>query len=392
MALAKSSEYNVSQGLRWSVVVTLAMLIISWQDNSARALLLAIPFSLAAYLLYFSVGTPSLAAALWQWCDNRLSRLLLLPLALVALLYLYVWLMGANPWQGNSWQIPLLFCAPVLFYYWAVGRDTAITWRDAIGAVLCVLPYALHDYYFATRLPSGGGGIESLYLTLAIIVAVYAVVVVRQLARVGFEFTLSFTSAKLVLMGWALFFLLVLAIGIPGGLLKWSGYEPLTPALLISGLALFLRTLFGTALPEELFFRGFCLNLLEQRITQSGNWRRYLYGALLLLPLAALVGYAAEEKAQWFPLLVAALLVALTFHLNGRNVPQAAYHTALLIVSTLFGLVHFHIHSNLFIGLAMVAGWLYGHVYRKTGSVFYAALTHTLVNVSPPLFGFILVR
>jgi len=63
-----------------------------------------------------------------------------------------------------------------------------------------------------------------------------------------------------------------------------------------------------------------------------------------------------------------------------------------LIVSTLFGLAHYHIHPTLFMGLAMIAGWAYGYVFHKSGSVFYSALTHTLINTAPGLFGLIIVR
>lgn len=377
---------------RLSIVVTLAMLLIAWQSNTTTALLLAVPFALFAYLLYFSLGSAPLAAHFRQWCDGSLLRFLLMPLLLAALVFLYVALAGGNPWQGNSWQIPLLYCAPVLYYRWVVGNETAISWKDAVGALLCLLPYVLHDYPFDSSLPSGGGGIESLYLTLAIIVMVYALVVVRQLQRVGFEPYFSLAAVKISLTGWALFFVLVLAIGLPGGLLKWTGYEPLTPALVIGALAVFLRTLFGTALPEELVFRGIFMNLLQQRLEQTGNWQRYLFGSALLLPLALLAGYSIEDKAQWFPLLCATLLWGATYWLTRRDSRQAALYTAMLIVSTLFGLAHYHIHSTLFIGLAMFAGWAYGYVYHKTGSVFYSALTHTLVNVTPALFGLTLVR
>jgi membrane protease YdiL (CAAX protease family) len=392
MELAATPDKKVVPALPLSGGVTLAMLLMAWQTNSTAALLLAFPFSLMAYALYFSIGTVPLAPHIRQWCEGRLLRLLLIPLLLVVLLFFYVVLAGEQPWQGNSWQIPLLFCAPVMFYRWVVGSEAAITWKDAVGAVLCILPYAMHGYPFNSDLPIGGGGIESLYLILAIVVAVYSLVVVRQIERVGFVPYYSLIAFKLVLKSWALVFGLALVCGLPGGLLKWVGYEPLAPALLISALALFLRTLFGTALPEELLFRGVFMNLLLQWLEQSGQWRRYFHGSLILLPLAAVAGYTIDNKAHWFPLLVATTLWALTWWLNRRDAGQAALYTAMLIVSTLFGLAHYHIHSTLFMGLAMIAGWAYGYVYQKTGSVFYSALTHALVNTAPGLFGLALVR
>lgn len=376
----------------WSVAVTLAMVLITWQSATVTALALSIPFSLSVYLLYFSIGTAPLAVPLQQWCGGRWWRLLLLPLALAALLYLYVLLTGGTPWQGHGWQIPLLFCVPVLFYRWSGASGTAITWRDGVAVGLCVLPYALHDYPFDSHLPIGSDGIETLYLTTAIIVAVYAVVVVRQIKGVGFEFALSRHSVKLSMVCWVLFFPLVLVFGIPGGLMKWTGYEPLTPVVMIAGVGHVLQTLFGTALPEELLFRGVLMNLLQKRLEQTGLWQRYLKGSLLLLPLAVLAGYSIDDRLLWFPLLCAIVLWGAAAGLCRRDSAQAPLYTALLMVSTMFGLVHYHMQSSLFIGLAMFAGWTYGYVYHKTGSVFYSALTHTLVNVSPSWFGLMLVR
>lgn len=78
--------------------------------------------------------------------------------------------------------------------------------------------------------------------------------------------------------------------------------------------------------------------------------------------------------------------------LSRRAAQQSYIYTSILITSLLFGLAHYHIHLNLFMGLAMVACWVYGYVYHKTGNVFSAALTHTLVNVGPSLFGPTLIR
>jgi len=375
-----------------STVVTAAMIFIGWRKNAPAVLALATPFSLIVYVLYFSVGSHGFIQHVWQWCGKSLARYLALPLALAMLQYLYVAFSGNNPLQANSWQIPLLFCAPVVFYRLVTGDEATITWKDAIGVMLCVLPYVMHDYPFSSDLPLNGGGIESLYLTLAMVAAVYAVAGARRMPHVGFFLYYTTDALKKSMSAWALFFVIVLVVGIPGGLVKWVGHQPVTASMLISGFALFLRTLFGTALPEELFFRGAFMNLLQQRIRQTGNWQRYMNGSLLLFPLAATAGYTTHDKAQWFPLVCAMLLWGGTKILNRRQPQQASIYTSLLIVSTLFGLAHYHIHSTIFMGLAIIAGWTYGHVYQKTGSVFYSALTHTMVNISPALFGFVLTK
>lgn len=374
-----------------SLLFSLAMVVMAWQRNSPTALVIALPTAIFTYLLLFSVGSEPLASRLQRWCGSSLLHTLQMPLLLVVVLALYVVVNGGNPLLGNSWQIPLLFCAPALYYY-LFCHGEAITWRDIPGGLLCVLPYGLRDYPFSTALPYGGGGIETLYVTFAIIVAAYALVVVRRLPLVGFVAYYSRDALWLVAKGWALFFVLVLAIGIPGGLIKWVGFEPFSLSMVIANLALLLRTFVGTALPEELIFRALFLNLLFQKMSQSGKWDIELYGALLLVALAVAAGYTTEAIAPWFPLLTAVLLWSATWRYTRVHPDEGARYTALLIIAILFGLLHYHIHSNLFMGLAMIAGWIYGYIYMRTGSVFYSALTHTLVNVSPMLLGFELIR
>ncbi len=58
----------------------------------------------------------------------------------------------------------------------------------------------------------------------------------------------------------------------------------------------------------------------------------------------------------------------------------------------IFGLVHYHAGSIIFVGLAAIGGWAYGYTYIKTKNVFYAALVHTLVNTSALMFGLELAK
>ena len=66
--------------------------------------------------------------------------------------------------------------------------------------------------------------------------------------------------------------------------------------------------------------------------------------------------------------------------------------TAMAIASVLFGLVHYHAGSIVYISLASIAGWAYGYTYYKTRNVFYSALVHTLVNNTFLIIGIELLK
>jgi membrane protease YdiL (CAAX protease family) len=148
-----------------------------------------------------------------------------------------------------------------------------------------------------------------------------------------------------------------------------------------------LRIFIGTALLEEVFFRGLLQNMLAKQIKQSGQWKKYWRnGFIILVILSAWAGYALELNLIWFPVAIAIGLFVPAYFLEKKQYQAMGTYTALAIIAMSFGLAHYHKGSIIFVGLAAVAGWAYGYTYLKTRNVFYAALVHTLVNFSEFLF------
>ena len=94
----------------------------------------------------------------------------------------------------------------------------------------------------------------------------------------------------------------------------------------------------------------------------------------------------------WFPALITLLLFFAAFAIERSGVSTKGTYTALAITSVIFGLVHYHSGSIIFVGLASIGGWAYGYTYIKTKNVFYAALVHALVNSSHLIFGIELLK
>ena len=99
-----------------------------------------------------------------------------------------------------------------------------------------------------------------------------------------------------------------------------------------------------------------------------------------------------KGNMQWFPALITIFLFLAAYFIERSGTNPKGTYTALAIASVLFGLVHYHSGSIIFVGLASIGGWAYGFTYIKTKNVFYAALVHALVNNSHLIFGLALMK
>lgn len=238
-----------------------------------------------------------------------------------------------------------------------------------------------------------GGVFDSVYRIVIILAIVYAFVVVRNLKDVGFfpEFRLRYLWTALWI--WIVFYAFVFIIGYSVDFLKFVGYEDVFSVLLVSVGISVLRVFLHTAIFEELFFRGLLQNMLSKRITQNNSWKSFWnWGGAILLILSLITGYLMEGSMPWFPALITLLLFFTAFAIERSGISTKGTYTALAITSVIFGLVHYHSGSIIFVGLASIGGWAYGYTYIKTKNVFYAALVHALVNSSHLIFGIELLK
>ncbi len=360
-----------------------------WDRAAGPILAAAVPVFFVLYLMLFSVGDTDVGRRLTAWIGRSPLRTVFPPIVLALLFYLYAASGGENPFRGGAWIIPLLYVLPTLFFMRQPGGGGGVSLRDGIGALLCVVPFALNRYPVNSKLPFTGGGFETVYVTLALIAVVYALVIVRRLPGVGFSFRISPPNLRRVVVAWALFFPVAALIGFAAGLLQPVGRDQVVETTaLITATGVLLRVFFHTALPEEFYFRGLFQNMLAQRLEQTGNWRRYLhFGIPILLAIAVVFAVSLRGAGAWMPAAATLAVLLPAYRMSLSNPAGAHNYTAMALMSVLFGLGHYHTHSPVFIGLAVFAGWTYGYVYLRTQSVFYSALCHTMVNTSPALFG-----
>ena len=191
-------------------------------------------------------------------------------------------------------------------------------WRDAF--ILLVVGLAVDLRWFEGAWPSGLRALNELFLVDA---GLYGFLAIRQLTGTGFDFHLQWSDWKTGLRELVFFAPVVIVLGIALGFIHPHRNLPAIGGAVLRWILIFLFT----ALPEELFFRGWVQNLLERRV--------------------------------------------------GR-------HAALVIASILFGLSHFNKRSAHFnwryVVLATIAGIFYGRGWRKDRRVPASTITHTSVD------------
>jgi membrane protease YdiL (CAAX protease family) len=222
------------------------------------------------------------------------------------------------------WQWFALYGVLPVAIAWLVERAVAAdpeqrgNWRDTI--VLLTLGLAVDLRWFDAAWPAG---LRALNELLLVDIGLYGFMTVRQLSGTGFDFRLRWSDWKTGLRELLFFTPLVLTLGLALGFVHpHTNFPPLGMAVLR-----WVGIFFFTALPEELFFRGWVQNVLERRV---GRW------------------------------------------------------TALVIASVLFGLSHFNKRSAHFnwryVLLATIAGIFYGRAWRERRRVLASTITHASVD------------
>jgi uncharacterized protein len=191
-------------------------------------------------------------------------------------------------------------------------------WRDAF--ILLVLGLAVDLRWFDSAWPAGLRALNELFLVDG---GLYGFLAIRQLRGVGFDFHLKWSDWKTGLRELVFFTPIVVSAGLALGFIHPHRNLPGIGSAILRWILIF----FFTAVPEELFFRGWVQNLLEQRVG-----------------------------------------------------PRAA----LVIASILFGLSHFNKRSAHFnwpyVLLATIAGIFYGRAWREQRRIPASTITHASVD------------
>jgi len=200
-----------------------------------------------------------------------------------------------------------------------LARSPKPGWQDWLVLVILALAVELHPFDRAWPV-AGLSGMPKLLLLDA---ALYGFLVVRRLDGIGFDFLPRRADFAFGLREFLFYMPIALALGF--AMVFLHVHRTLSdPVAIASG---WLFTLFFIAVPEELFFRGLMLNMLERRI--------------------------GTQRALW-------------------------------IVSAIFGLAHFNKRTAFFnwryVILAAIAGLFYGRAWLVRRRVLTSSVTHATVD------------
>ncbi|MGB8582192.1 MAG: CPBP family intramembrane glutamic endopeptidase [Candidatus Sulfotelmatobacter sp.] len=266
--------------------------------------------------ILFGFAGERVASAVQRWpVALRLSlpALLVTPYAIFATsAHIFQW-----TWFSLYMFLPVAI-AGLLMRAAAADPEQRGDWRDAF--ILLLLGLAVDLRWFDSAWPAGLRALNELFLVDA---GLYGFLAIRQLRGVGFDFHLHWSDWKTGLRQLIFFAPIVIALGLALGFIHPHRNLPGIGNVLLRWVLIF----FCTAVPEELFFRGWVQNLLERRV--------------------------------------------------GRRM-------ALVIASILFGLSHFNKRSAHFnwryVLLATIAGIFYGRAWREQRRIPASTITHASVD------------
>jgi membrane protease YdiL (CAAX protease family) len=284
-------------------------------QNVTPVAMAALGLELVPAVLFGCIGE-RVACAVQPWpIAVRLSlpALLVAPYAMVSIsAHIFQW-----TWFALYMFLPVAI-AGLLLRAAAADPEQRGDWRDAF--ILLVLGLAVDLRWFDSAWPAGLRALNELFLVDA---GLYGFLAIRQLGGVGFDFHLQWSDWKTGLRELVFFTPIVIALGLALGFIHPHRNLPGIGNALLRWVLIF----FFTAVPEELFFRGWVQNLLERRV--------------------------------------------------GRG-------TALVIASILFGLSHFNKRSAHFnwryVLLATIAGIFYGRAWREQRRIPASTITHASVD------------
>ena len=147
-------------------------------------------------------------------------------------------------------------------------------WRDWL--VLAILGISVELRFFNDAWPVAG--LSGLTKLMFVDTGLYGYLALRPIGGIGYDFRPRRTDFTIGLREFLFFTPIAIALGFTLGFLHLHQIIP-SPIAFAGG---WLFTIFFIAVPEELFFRGLMLNMLERRI----GTRRALIATSLLFGLA----------------------------------------------------------------------------------------------------------
>ena len=245
---------------------------------------------------------------------NRAIRILT-PATLILSYLVFTLPRGEFRWDMCGGMMAVFILIPILLE----TREPAPSWRDWVALAVLGIAVDLHVFDRAWPVP----GLSAMPKLLFVDVGLYGYLVIRPIGGVGFDFAARFSDLRSGLREFLWFSPIALAFGLATSFLHVHAIAA-SPLWFGAG---WLFTLFFVAIPEELFFRGLMLNLMQRRM-----------------------------GTRW----------------------------ALVASSILFGLAHFNKRAKYFnwryVILAAIAGVFYGRAWLKERRLLASSITHATVD------------
>lgn len=383
---------SLRKGIVYTLMLSIVFVLFAMPANPPKEVITALPFFIVLYFMFFTIDRNQVSNWLRKWVSGNFNRILIFPLLATILFFIYLAIHGSNPLKGTVFLVPYLLFFPILAFA-ARKEQSEIGWFDFTIFFLYFFPVTLVEINPSGDLPFNGSGFDSVYRILIMLSAVFAFSVVRNLKNIGAFPVFRWKFLFLTIIVWLGFYLFVFIISYPVHFIRLAENNIWNLERIEKIFRKIISVFLHTALFEELVFRGILQNLLGKRIAQNSSWKKaWWQGAVILILLSLVTGYAMKGGTNWFPALITIFLFSIAYYFETKQWQNTGSYTALAITSVIFGLVHFHSGSIIFTGLAAIGGWAYGYVYLKTKNTFYAALLHALVNSSPLIFGIELVK
>lgn len=301
------------------------MRLIAFLGLLAALWIAAKTFGVAPQLTGWDVAACALLLApFWAFgfgLAERLPQNRFLPLILVIPYLIFAIPRGVFRWEMFAGMSAILLTIGILCRVGASAPPPGFrpAWPDWL--ILLILGVSVDLKFFDAAWPVPGlSGMTKLMFVDA---GLYGFLVLRPIGGIGYDFHPRRADFTIGLREWALFTPIAIALGFALTFLHWHKVIP-NPIALGAG---WIFTLFFIAVPEELFFRGLLLNLLERKV-----------------------------GVRW----------------------------ALVVTSVLFGLAHFNKRAAYFnwryVILAAVAGVFYGRAWLTNRRVLTSSITHATVD------------
>ncbi len=288
------------------------------------------PFAVTLGVFIFLFGVEFLLA-----CGNLQQRVagalgpgggFLLSVAVLGAYFVYAVSTGTFIWMRAA--IAAAFVLVPVTLATLGERGASPGWQDYAALLAIFLPYKAHMLAPLWAYPEGRLSYV-LAILMALNVCIAAFLFVRKLDGAGYSIAWAKNWAFVIALSFVLFGAIAIPLGRALGFIHfgpdYSHWKTLPQFAL--GVLLF------TAWPEEFLFRGILQNLLSKSL-----------------------------KSEWSGLVAASILFGAAHLPNGVNFP----HT----VNWRYGI------------LAAIAGGFYGWTWKKTGSIFPAALLHATVDIT----------